>query len=117
MRVPLTIGDYLERAAFVFGDREALVDEPAAEAGEGDGDEGGKDPAPSLAEQLTKTPEAVEPAVSELEKAAAFCAASTQAELNLLGGLQACANAYLEGGAHAVSLLLASLSLGGLFKP
>lgn len=28
MRVPLTIGDYLERAAFVFGDREALVDEP-----------------------------------------------------------------------------------------
>jgi fatty-acyl-CoA synthase len=29
MRVPLTIGDYLERAALVFGEREAVVDEPA----------------------------------------------------------------------------------------
>ena len=43
--------------------------EPAPQAGTSDGDEGGKDPAPSLAEDLTKVPEAVEPAVSELEKA------------------------------------------------
>jgi acyl-CoA synthetase (AMP-forming)/AMP-acid ligase II len=28
MRVPLTIGDFLERAAFVHGDRVAIVDEP-----------------------------------------------------------------------------------------
>ncbi|KWW97687.1 AMP-dependent synthetase [Carbonactinospora thermoautotrophica] len=28
MRVPLMIGDFLERAAFVFGEREAIVDEP-----------------------------------------------------------------------------------------
>ena len=28
MRVPLTIGDFLERAALVFPEREALVDEP-----------------------------------------------------------------------------------------
>ncbi len=29
MRVPLTIGDFLERAALIHGDRVALVDEPA----------------------------------------------------------------------------------------
>jgi fatty-acyl-CoA synthase len=29
MRVPLTIGDFLERAALVYGDRVAVVDEPA----------------------------------------------------------------------------------------
>ncbi|MGH8995427.1 MAG: AMP-binding protein, partial [Acidimicrobiales bacterium] len=28
MRVPLTIGDFLERAAHVYGDRVAVVDEP-----------------------------------------------------------------------------------------
>ncbi len=28
MRVPLTVGDFLERAAFVYGDRPAVVDEP-----------------------------------------------------------------------------------------
>ncbi|MBO0714624.1 MAG: AMP-binding protein, partial [Acidimicrobiales bacterium] len=30
MKVPLTIGDFLERAAHVHGDRVALVDEPRA---------------------------------------------------------------------------------------
>jgi acyl-CoA synthetase (AMP-forming)/AMP-acid ligase II len=30
MRVPLTVGDFLERAALVYGDRVALVDEPGA---------------------------------------------------------------------------------------
>ena len=29
MRVPLTVGDFLERAAVVYGDRVAIVDEPA----------------------------------------------------------------------------------------
>jgi fatty-acyl-CoA synthase len=28
MRIPLTVGDFLERAAFVYGDRVAIVDEP-----------------------------------------------------------------------------------------
>jgi len=28
MRVPLTVGDFLERAALVYGDRQAVVDEP-----------------------------------------------------------------------------------------
>ena len=32
MRVPLNIWDYLERAAFVHGDRVAVVDEPGAPA-------------------------------------------------------------------------------------
>ncbi|MGH9045803.1 MAG: AMP-binding protein [Acidimicrobiales bacterium] len=31
MRVPLTIGDFLERAATVYGDREAILDEPGVE--------------------------------------------------------------------------------------
>jgi fatty-acyl-CoA synthase len=31
MRVPLTIGDFLERADLVYGDRVAIVDEPGAE--------------------------------------------------------------------------------------
>jgi fatty-acyl-CoA synthase len=30
MNVPLTIGDFLERAASIYGDREAVVDEPGA---------------------------------------------------------------------------------------
>jgi fatty-acyl-CoA synthase len=30
MRIPLTVGDFLERAAFVYGDRVAIVDEPGA---------------------------------------------------------------------------------------
>jgi len=32
MRVPLTIGDFLHRAALVYGDRTAVIDEPAAAA-------------------------------------------------------------------------------------
>jgi acyl-CoA synthetase (AMP-forming)/AMP-acid ligase II len=31
MRVPLTIGDFLERAAFVYGDRVAVIDEPGVD--------------------------------------------------------------------------------------
>src|ERR1700736_5526232 len=30
MRVPLTIGDFLRRAALVYGDRSAVVDEPGS---------------------------------------------------------------------------------------
>ncbi|HET7654113.1 MAG TPA: AMP-binding protein, partial [Acidimicrobiales bacterium] len=33
MRVPLTVGDFLDRAALVFPDRVAVVDEPAASGG------------------------------------------------------------------------------------
>ncbi len=32
MRVPLTIGDFLRRAAAVYGDRTAVVDEPGTPA-------------------------------------------------------------------------------------
>ena len=32
MRIALTIGDFLERAAHVYGDRTAIVDEPDADA-------------------------------------------------------------------------------------
>jgi fatty-acyl-CoA synthase len=35
MRVPLTVGDFLDRAALVFRDRTAVVDEPGAQAGLG----------------------------------------------------------------------------------
>ncbi len=35
MKVPLTVGDFLDRAALVFRDRTAVVDEPDAPAGLG----------------------------------------------------------------------------------
>src|SRR5438270_13272306 len=35
MQVPLGIGDFLDRAALVYGDREAVVDEPGVAGGWG----------------------------------------------------------------------------------
>ncbi len=35
MKVPLTVGDFLDRAALVYKDRTAVVDEPGTAAGLG----------------------------------------------------------------------------------
>ncbi len=55
--------------------------------------------------------------LTPLEKATAWCQANLSgAELTAIGGLSACANAYLDGGAAAVNNLLAGLAdtVGGL---
>ena len=57
------------------------------------------------------------PFFQALQKAQNWCQANLSgAELNAVGGLSACANAYLEGGASAVNNLLAGLTdtVGGL---
>ena len=74
-----------------------------------------KDPAKTLNDVITKAPETVKNTVTELQKATNYCLENlTQAQLNLLGGVQACAEAYLDGGVNAINNLLDALGLGGL---
>jgi hypothetical protein len=75
----------------------------------------GKVPAEPLKDVASKAPVAVANALTAMEQATAYCAANlTQNQLNLLGGLTACAQAYLGGGANAVTNLLDALGLGNL---
>ncbi|HET7735630.1 MAG TPA: lytic murein transglycosylase [Nocardioidaceae bacterium] len=74
-----------------------------------------KDPVKTITDGLTKVPEAIEGAVDDLAAATEYCAENlTQAQIDLLGGLQACAEAYMDGGVNAINNLLDSLGLGGL---
>jgi hypothetical protein len=73
-----------------------------------------KNPGEDLTDVITKLPETVNDTLTPLQEATAYCQANlTQSELDLLGGLQACAQAYLDGGANAINNLLEGL-LGGL---
>ena len=56
-------------------------------------------------------------ALSALQKATAYCEENlTSSQLDALGGLSDCANAYLDGGSQAVTDLLGSLSVGNLLS-
>jgi hypothetical protein len=77
---------------------------------------------PNLTDVVTKAPAALQQTVSELQKATAYCQSQlTGAQINALGGIAACAQAYVDGGVAAVSGLIDSLGLsglvGGLLKP
>jgi len=86
---------------------------PTSPTNGGAGGDKTDDPADSLDDVIAKSPETVNNTVTDLEKATAYCQQNlTQAQLELLGGLQACTEAYLDGGATAVDNLLDSL--GGL---
>jgi len=53
--------------------------------------------------------------LSALQKATAYCQRNlTSSQLDAVGGLTDCANAYLDGGSRAVANLLGSLSVGNL---
>ena len=74
-----------------------------------------KDPADTLKDVVTNVPKVVENTLTELQKATQYCQANlSQAQLNLLGGLSACAQAYVDGGVNALNNLIQSLGLGGL---
>ena len=74
-----------------------------------------KDPVKTLTDVITSLPETVTNTVNDLTAATQYCEANlTEAQLNLLGGLQACAEAYVDGGVNALNNLLDSLGLGGL---
>jgi hypothetical protein len=76
---------------------------------------GAKNPTDTLKDTVTKVPTTVNNTLTELQKATAYCQANlTAAQINLLGGLSACAQAYIDGGANAIDNLLDSLGLGGL---
>jgi membrane-bound lytic murein transglycosylase B len=80
-------------------------------------DTGGSDPTQTVKDAGDKVTGTVTDTVTPLEKATAWCQANlSSAELTALGGLNACANAYLDGGAAAVNNLLAGLTdtVGGL---
>jgi membrane-bound lytic murein transglycosylase B len=73
---------------------------------------GGSTPDPGkVVEDTTKNVEdTVKNTVSPLDEATAWCKANlSAAELNLIGGLGACTDAYLKGGASAVKNLLNGL--------
>jgi len=74
-----------------------------------------KDPVKTITDAITKVPEAIQGAVDDLTAATQYCADNlSQAQIDLLGGLQACAEAYMDGGVNALNNLLDSLGLGGL---
>jgi len=75
-----------------------------------------------LTDVVTKAPAALQQIVSELQKATSYCQSQlTGAQLSAMGGLSACAQAFVDGGAAAASGLFTSLGLidlaGGLLKP
>lgn len=75
---------------------------------------GTKSPGDTVKDVITKVPETVQETLTELEKATKYCSDNlTKAELDLLGGLSKCAEAYLDGGVNAVTKLLDGL-LGGV---
>ncbi len=73
------------------------------------------DPPPTAKPAITADP--VKPVVTALQTATSFCLSQlTGAQLSALGGVTACANAYVKGGTTAVQGLLNNLvgSLAGL---
>ncbi len=69
------------------------------------------DPGKVVKDTTDKVTDTVKQTLTPLEKARNWCQANLSgAELNALGGLSACANAYLDGGAGAVNNLLAGLT-------
>ena len=75
------------------------------------------DPGKVLTDTGKKVTDTVKNTLTPLEKATAWCQANvSDAKIDALGGLTACANAYLEGGASAIDNLLAGLgdTVGGL---
>ena len=90
--------------------------EPSSPAAPGTNIDGGQ-----VGEKVEDTAKEVEETVKNtltpLQKATQWCQANlTSAEINALGGLSSCANAYLDGGAGAVKGLLDGLvgTVGGL---
>lgn len=88
-----------------------------------DGDSGStggglvQDPAGTVKDTGDKVGDTVTNTLTPLEKATQWCQANMSgAELSALGGLGACTDAYLRGGASAVNNLLAGLgdAVGGL---
>jgi hypothetical protein len=93
---------------------------PAAPASDGPG--AGQDEPEQPADQQTTQSDPVTAVVatasgtlSALQKATAYCQRNlTSSQLDAVGGLTDCANAYLDGGSRAVANLLGSLSVGNL---
>jgi len=69
-----------------------------------------RDPVADVQDGLTST-------LTDLQKATAYCQESlTTAQLDALGGLSACAQAYVDGGSQAVTHLLGSLTPSSLLE-
>jgi hypothetical protein len=74
-----------------------------------------KDPAETLKDIVTKVPTTVNNTLTALQQATAYCQTNlTAAQLDLLGGLNTCTQAYIDGGVTGLNNLLDSLGLGGL---
>jgi hypothetical protein len=72
--------------------------------------DGGDDPVEKVEETVKNTEETVKETLSPLEKATQWCQANLSgAELDAIGGLSACTDAYLSGGSSAVNNLLADV--------
>jgi hypothetical protein len=85
--------------------------------GGGGGTGSGSDPIDKVKDAGDDVTDTVTNTLTPLQKAQNWCQANLSgAELDAVGGLSACANAYLEGGASAVNNLLAGLTdtVGGL---
>jgi hypothetical protein len=93
---------------------------PAAPASDGPaaGQEESQQPADqhtTQADPVTAVTATTSGALSALQKATAYCEQNlTSSQLDALGGLTRCTNAYLDGGSQAVTDLLAALRLGSL---
>ncbi len=74
-----------------------------------------ENPADGVDKTIPKASEQVKKTLTKLEKATKYCAENlSKAQLELLGGLDACTEAYLDGGPAAIDALLKSLGLGNL---
>ena len=84
--------------------------------GGGTGSGGTSDPTGTTQETVKKADDTVTSTVTPLEEATAYCQSNlTAAQLDAIGGLSACTDAYLSGGAAAVGNLLAGLAnVGGV---
>jgi membrane-bound lytic murein transglycosylase B len=72
--------------------------------------DGGDDPVEKVEDTVKNTEETVKETLSPLEKATQWCQANLSgAELDAIGGLSACTDAYLSGGSSAVNNLLADV--------
>ncbi len=72
-------------------------------------------PVKKLKDVVTGAPAVVSQALTELQQAALYCQERlAPSQIDLLGGLAACAQAYVAGGVDALETLLAGLGLGGL---
>jgi hypothetical protein len=90
---------------------------PTTDPGNGPKDGTPKNPAETLKEIITKAPGTVTKTLAELQHATEYCSGNlTKTRLDLLGGLSACAQVYLAGGANAISVLLSTFGLGGLIS-